>query len=180
MTSQRKVGTRVARAGTVLLMTVGLGACSLVGKSYEWERVDGPTRAPAPAKVVTAPPASGPVAGSAEDFMAYANDRVFFAFDKSDLTPESRATLDRQAQWLSRYPNTTVRIEGNTDERGTREYNLALGERRAEAVRVYLVSHGLSASRFYTISYGEERPLEPGVYDRNRNAHTVVITTGTR
>jgi peptidoglycan-associated lipoprotein len=151
-----------------------LGACTT---SYDWREVAGPARA-AP-RVVEQPLNVVNNGGSAADFAAYANDRVFFDFDKSALKPDAIATLDKQADWLNRYPNVSVRIEGNTDDRGTREYNIALGERRANAVRAYLMNKGIAQSRFYTVSYGEERPIEqPGSADRNRNARTVVITTG--
>jgi peptidoglycan-associated lipoprotein len=106
--------------------------------------------------------ARGPVPGSKEDFVANVGDRVFFAFDKSELTSDSRRTLDRQAAWLKQWSNQRLTVEGHCDERGTREYNLALGERRANAVKDYLVASGVSASRLSTISYGKERPIVLG------------------
>jgi peptidoglycan-associated lipoprotein len=116
--------------------------------------------------------------GSQQDLEASAGDRVFFAFDRSDITPEARETLTRQADWLRRYPNVTVTIEGHCDERGTREYNLALGERRAQAAKNVLVALGIPASRISTISYGKERPAVVGsteeAYAQNRRAVTVV------
>ena len=116
--------------------------------------------------------------GSQQDLEASAGDRVFFAFDRSDITPEARETLARQADWLRRYPNVTVTIEGHCDERGTREYNLALGERRAQAVKNVLVALGIPASRISTISYGKERPAVVGsseeAYAQNRRAVTTV------
>ena len=109
---------------------------------------------------------------------ATAGDRVFFAFDSAEITPEAQLVLQRQAEWLKRYPNVTATIEGHTDERGTREYNLALGERRAQAARNVLVALGISPSRISTISYGKERPAVPGAteetYAQNRRAVTVV------
>jgi peptidoglycan-associated lipoprotein len=118
------------------------------------------------------------VPGSQQDLEATAGDRVFFAFDRSDITPESQQILTRQADWLRRYPNVTVTIEGHCDERGTREYNLALGERRAQAVKNVLVASGIPASRISTISYGKERPAVVGsteeAYAQNRRAVTVV------
>ena len=109
---------------------------------------------------------------------ATAGDRIFFAFDSSEITPEARLVLQRQAEWLKRYANVTVTIEGHTDERGTREYNLALGERRALAARNVLVALGIPDSRISTISYGKERPAVPGsteeAYAQNRRAVTVV------
>jgi peptidoglycan-associated lipoprotein len=113
----------------------------------------------------SSPPPSrptGPVPGSKEDFVANVGDRVFFAFDHSDLSSDARGTLDRQAAWLNQWSNQRLTIEGHCDERGTREYNLALGERRANAVKDYLVARGVSASRLSTISYGKERPIVLG------------------
>src|SRR5215471_256248 len=116
--------------------------------------------------------------GSQQDLEASAGDRVFFAFDRSDITPEAQETLTRQADWLRRYPNVTVTIEGHCDERGTREYNLVLGERRAQAVKNVLVASGIPASRISTISYGKERPAVVGsteeAHAQNRRAVTVV------
>jgi len=112
------------------------------------------------------------------DLEASAGDRVFFAFDRSDITPEAQQILARQADWLRRYPNVTVTIEGHCDERGTREYNLALGERRAQAVKNVLGAMGIPAARVSTISYGKERPAVPGsseeAYAQNRRAVTTV------
>jgi peptidoglycan-associated lipoprotein len=116
--------------------------------------------------------------GSQQDLEASAGDRVFFAFDRSDITPESQQILARQADWLRRYPNVTVTIEGHADERGTREYNLALGERRAQAVKNVLGASGIPAARISTISYGKERPAVVGsseeAYAQNRRAVTTV------
>src|ERR1700758_2647259 len=116
--------------------------------------------------------------GSQQDLEASAGDRIFFSFDRSDISPEARETLARQADWLRRYPNVTVTIEGHCDERGTREYNLALGERRAQAAKNVLVALGIPASRISTISYGKERPAVVGsteeAYAQNRRAVTVV------
>ena len=118
------------------------------------------------------------VPGSQQDLEASAGDRIFFAFDRSDITPEAQEILARQADWLRRYPNVTVTIEGHCDERGTREYNLALGERRAQAAKNVLVATGIPASRISTISYGKERPAVLGsteeAYAQNRRAVTVV------
>ena len=121
---------------------------------------------------------SSVVPGSKEDFIQNVGDRVFFDFDKSVVKPEGQQTLQRQAEWLKRYPNVTVTIEGHTDERGTREYNLALGERRAEAVKNVLIALGIPAGRMTTISYGKERPAVPhsdeSSYAQNRRGVTVV------
>lgn len=103
--------------------------------------------------------------GTQADFAVNVGDRVFFGYDRYDLAPEARATLEKQAQWVNQYAGITVTIEGHADERGTREYNLALGERRAESVKNYLIALGVDASRIQTISYGKERPAVPGSDD---------------
>jgi peptidoglycan-associated lipoprotein len=116
--------------------------------------------------------------GSQQDLVATAGDRVFFAFDSAEISPEGQQILQRQAEWLRRYPNVDVTIEGHCDERGTREYNLALGERRAQAATNVLVALGISAARLSTISFGKERPAVPGssedAYAQNRRAVTVI------
>lgn len=116
--------------------------------------------------------------GSTRDFVENVGDRVFFALDSSSLTSEGRSTLDKQAAWLKKYSSTKVTVEGHADERGTREYNLALGERRALAAKNYLTAAGIEASRLTTISYGKERPAVVGnteaAYSQNRRGVTVV------
>jgi len=119
------------------------------------------------------------VPGSRADFLqSVPSDRIFFAFDSYSVDAESRQTLDAQAAWLGRNPNVRVTIEGHADERGTREYNLALGDRRANAARAYLESRGVSPSRMQVISWGKERPAVEGssesAYAQNRRAVTVV------
>jgi peptidoglycan-associated lipoprotein len=116
--------------------------------------------------------------GSQQDFVVNVGDRVFFETDSSELTDQARATLDKQAQWLGNYNRYAFTIEGHADERGTREYNIALGARRAETVREYLVSRGVSAQRMRTISYGKERPValcnDISCWSQNRRAVTVL------
>jgi peptidoglycan-associated lipoprotein len=116
--------------------------------------------------------------GSQQDFVVNVGDRVFFETDSSELTPQARATLDKQAQWLGQYNRYAFTIEGHADERGTREYNIALGARRAETVREYLISRGLPAQRMRTISYGKERPValcnDISCWSQNRRAVTVL------
>jgi peptidoglycan-associated lipoprotein len=116
--------------------------------------------------------------GSREDFQQNVGDRVFFDFDKSDIKPEGRTVLQRQADWLKKFPNVTVTVEGHCDERGTREYNLALGERRASAVKKMLVALGVAPNRVSTISYGKERPAVVGsteaAWAQNRRGVTVI------
>jgi peptidoglycan-associated lipoprotein len=117
------------------------------------------------------------VPGSQQDLAATAGDRVFFAFDRADISGEGRQTLQRQAEWLHRFPNVAVRIEGHCDERGTREYNLALGERRANAVKNILIAEGISPARIATISYGKERPIVVGSNEEAWAQNRVAITT---
>jgi peptidoglycan-associated lipoprotein len=123
-------------------------------------------------------PTTGVTPGSKEDFVQNVGDRVFFAFDKSDITPEARTILQRQADWLKKYPAVTVTVEGHCDERGTREYNLALGERRATAAKNVLVALGVPANRVSTISYGKERPAVVGsneaAWAQNRRGVTTI------
>jgi peptidoglycan-associated lipoprotein len=113
--------------------------------------------------------------GSPQDFVVNVGDRVFFETDSTDLTPTAVATLDRQAQWLSRYPRYSVLIEGHADERGTREYNFSLSARRSQVVRDYLASRGVG--RLRTVSYGKERPVavcnDISCWSQNRRAVTV-------
>ena len=116
--------------------------------------------------------------GSQQDFVVNVGDRVFFETDSSELTPQSRATLDKQAQWLTNYSQYAFTVEGHADERGTREYNIALGARRAQTVRDYLISRGIDANRMRTISYGKERPVavcnDISCWSQNRRAVTVL------
>jgi peptidoglycan-associated lipoprotein len=119
--------------------------------------------------------------GSQQDFVVNVGDRVFFENDSSELTPQSIATLEKQAQWLQVYNQYTFTIEGHADERGTREYNIALGARRAQTVRDYLTSRGVSPQRMRTISYGKERPVavcnDISCWSQNRRAVTVLNTS---
>lgn len=124
---------------------------------------------------------SGPVPGSQADFVAFTRgqDTIYFDTDRYNIDSEDQAALATQAQWLMRYPAKRATIEGHCDERGTREYNLALGERRANAAKAYLVSLGVDAGRLATVSYGKERPIALGSdeasWARNRRAVTVTI-----
>ena len=124
---------------------------------------------------------SGQIApGSQEDLVANVGDRVFFDTDKSSLSDEARATLQCQAAWMELYPNLTFTLEGHADERGTREYNLALGGRRANAAKDYLVSLGVNGGRLNTVSYGKERPVclesNENCWAQNRRAVTIVAS----
>jgi peptidoglycan-associated lipoprotein len=122
--------------------------------------------------------AGAAVPGSQQDFVVNVGDRVFFETDQTDLTPQGRATLDKQAQWLAQYNRYTFTVEGHADERGTREYNIALGAKRAQSVREYLIARGIDASRLRTISYGKERPVavcdDISCWSQNRRAVTVL------
>jgi peptidoglycan-associated lipoprotein len=127
----------------------------------------------------TAALAAGAAApGSQQDFVVNVGDRVFFDTDSSELTPQARATLDKQAQWLNNYNRYSFTIEGHADERGTREYNIALGARRAQTVREYLASRGIAPQRMNTISYGKERPVavcdDISCWSQNRRAVTAL------
>ena len=121
---------------------------------------------------------SGPVPGSEEDLVANVGDRVFFEFNRSNLKPDARATLDKQSAWLAKYPNVNVQVAGNCDDRGTEEYNLALGQRRANSAADYLKAKGVSGARITTISYGKDRPTctenTEQCWAQNRNAITSV------
>lgn len=121
--------------------------------------------------------------GSLEDFRVNVGERVYFDLDQYSLDSDDQDILKRQAAWLASYPNVRILIAGNADERGTREYNLALGERRANAVKEYLVSLGVSASRVDTVSYGKERPVAAGSNDQswalNRNGWTQIVSGAT-
>jgi peptidoglycan-associated lipoprotein len=148
-----------------------LAACETAPNAGNTGATTGQTTAPAPAPNAITP-------GSQADLRATAGDRVFFAYDKSDITAESRQILQKQADWMKKYQSVTVTIEGHCDERGTREYNLALGERRATAVKNVLVALGIPANRVSTISYGKERPAVVGsneaAWAQNRRGVTTV------
>lgn len=120
--------------------------------------------------------------GSAQDFVVNVGDRIFFTTDQTDISSANRATLDKQAQWLQQYPRNNVTIEGHADERGTREYNIALGARRATNTKNYLVSRGIAPNRIRTISYGKERPVavcnDISCWSQNRRAVTVLNNAG--
>jgi peptidoglycan-associated lipoprotein len=180
---------RVLRLTLIVAATAAVAACSTpkpAGPVTPTPR--GPSEAPyAPPReggpVSQSETPSGPIPGSAQDFVINAGDVVYFDTDSYSLRGDARPILDAQAGWLSRYSAVRVRIEGNCDERGTREYNFALGARRATAVRDYLVSRGISAGRIETISYGKEKPVDGGsgedAWQHNRNARTD-ITQGAR
>jgi len=136
-----------------------------------------------PTETFTAPLGTKVTPGSQEDLVVNVGDRVFFDFDKFNLKPDARKTLEKQAAWLKANPAVRISIEGHADERGTREYNLALGERRANAAKDYLISLGINPGRVKTISYGKERPVAMGsneaAWAQNRRSVSVVSAAGT-
>ena len=115
-----------------------------------------------------------------QDFVVNVGDRVYFDYDQFTVGAAATPVLTAQAAWLNRYPSVQVRIEGNADERGTEEYNLALGARRANSIRDFLVTHGVAGGRVSTVSYGKEKPIDPGTdeqaWAKNRNGHTAIIS----
>jgi peptidoglycan-associated lipoprotein len=154
---------------TAFALVLALAACSSTSNETATSQGAGAQSATRPA---------GPTPGSQEDLAASVGDRVFFGFDRSELTRESQQVLNQQAAWLKRFPQARVTIQGHADERGTREYNLALGNRRAAAVQRYLVSQGIEAPRVSVISYGKECPRAVGTgeaaWSQNRRAVTGV------
>ena len=176
----------IVRLALIAVAAASLAACA----TRKAPPPPAPTPAPAPAPEPAPPPAptppapvvpTGPTPGSVQDFVVNVGERVFFDYDSHALRAEGSAMLDAQAAWLARYPHVVVRIEGNADERGTREYNFALGARRANSVRDYLVSKGVAGSRIETVSYGKEKPIDGGTteeaWGKTRNAHTA-LTAG--
>ena len=165
-----KLGLRFAVAAAAML---AVAACSSTDDQS----------ASTPATSIDSSASSTVTPGTQEDLVTNVGDRVFFETDKSTLDSEARATLQRQAAWMKTYPNLAFTVEGHADERGTREYNLGLGSRRANAVKDYLVSLGVPASRLKTISYGKERPVcldsTETCWAQNRRAVTVVTSGAT-
>ena len=177
----------------VRLAAVGLAVTAIAACTPRQPVQSGAGETPPPANDRYNDNGAGPVSGgnlgaaapgSEQDFIVNIGDRVYFDLDRYTIRSEAFPRLDAQVAWLQRYPSVTIRIEGNADERGTREYNLALGARRAESVRAYLVQRGVSAGRIDTISYGKERPIAAGsneeAFARNRNAHTAIVSGATR
>jgi peptidoglycan-associated lipoprotein len=170
-------------AATLLLAACGSDSeeiAELTGQGSGPPTLPAPSPPPQIAAVPTAPMPSGPMQGSPEDFVVNVGDRVFFDYDIYELKPSARTILEQQATWLQRYPTYTITVEGHADERGTREYNLALGERRANAVKNYLVALGISPDRVATLSYGKERPAVLGSNEAAwaQNRRGVSVLTG--
>jgi peptidoglycan-associated lipoprotein len=155
---------RAFKFGAALLIGFALGACAK-------NNADGLDAMNGAGAAAGAP-------GSYQDFASNVGDRVFFETDQTELTTTAQATLDKQAAWLNQYGRYTFTVEGHADERGTREYNFALGARRAESTKNYLIAKGVSAARIKTISYGKERPVvvcnDISCWSQNRRAVTVL------
>lgn len=160
----RSFGLRIA---AVSVVAAALGACAS-NKELQPDALSGKYGAATP--------------GSQRDFTQNVGDIVYFSTDSVELTPEATQTLIKQAQWLQQYPQYTITIEGHADERGTREYNIALGARRATTVRNFLSQHGVNGARIRTISYGKERPVavcnDISCWSQNRRAQTVLNSGG--
>jgi len=172
----------------ISLATALLAACASHPKPLPLAAPQAPApQSPPPAPYTPPPPPpavqSQAMPGTVQDFVVNVGDRVYFDFDQYTIRTDGESVLAAQAAWLNRYPAVRIRVEGNADERGTREYNFALGARRANAVKTFLTQHGVDASRIATVSYGKERPIDSGAgetsWQHNRNAHTA-ITEGAR
>lgn len=161
LSTVRRAGIRLA---TVFMVALSVAACTNTPKP-EGDLAGNGKNSPA-------------TPGSARDFATNVGDIVYFSTDQTDLSPEAQQTLANQARWLQQYAQYTITIEGHADERGTREYNLALGERRATAAKNFLVSSGIPATRISTTSFGKERPAVLGndesAWGQNRRAVTVI------
>lgn len=174
----RRLGRVMLAGGMVLLAATACARRPVV--SAATDTVVAPSVMAPGASVNSGAVAPAILPGTRQDFVVNVGDRVFFDLDSHTIRSDAFARLDAQARWLQQFPQVMVRIEGNADERGTREYNLALGARRANAIRNYLVDRGVSASRIDTISYGKERPIATGSteasFAQNRNGHTAIIS----
>jgi peptidoglycan-associated lipoprotein len=171
------------RLAAVAAAAAALAACSTPKPPPPAPVAQAPTAPPAPERPRAPPVAqapTGPAPGSIQDFVVNVGDRVYFDYDKYDIRTDAQPVLAAQAAWLVKYPSVKVRIEGNADERGTREYNLALGSRRSNSLKDFLVSHGVTTERIETISYGKEMPIDPGsteeAFAKNRNGHTAIVS----
>ncbi|MEZ5850763.1 MAG: peptidoglycan-associated lipoprotein Pal [Hyphomicrobiaceae bacterium] len=162
--------TPIVRGLLVALMASGIAACANQGQK-SGEALLGPNSG----KYGKGAPATP---GSARDFSQNVGDIVYFSTDSTDLTPEAQQTLQGQARWLQRYSQYTITIEGHADERGTREYNIGLGAKRAETVKRFLARNGVNGQRIRTISYGKERPVavcdDISCWSQNRRAQTIL------
>ena len=178
---------RVVRLALIGLAAASLAACASRPKPAGPVAPTPPSQPTAPPYTPTPAPQSpvdqGALPGTVQDFVVNVGERIYFDTDSYDVRADAQPVLAAQAQWLNRYPAVKVRIEGNADERGTREYNLALGARRANAIREFLVAQGVSGARIETLSYGKEKPIDGGSSEeswaKNRNGRTA-ITDGAR
>ena len=171
--SERNEATVLTRVVAAVLVALALGACANQGPKPEDARLG-------PGGLGSARGNAKP--GSAQDFSQNVGDIVYFSTDATDLSPEAQQTLGNQARWLQQYSQYTITIEGHADERGTREYNIGLGAKRAESVKAYLARNGITGSRIRTISYGKERPVavcnDISCWSQNRRAQTVLNNRG--
>jgi peptidoglycan-associated lipoprotein len=188
MTPMKPRTRTAARAVTIIAALAALAACAKPPAPVATPDTPPAQVAPPPPQQVgpqpPAPTASqAPIPGSPQDFIVNVGERVYFDLDEYVLRADALPVLDAQAAWLARYPAVNVQLEGNADERGTVEYNFALGARRANAVRDHLVSRGVAAGRIQTVSYGKERLIDTGTteeaHQANRNVRTG-ITSGAR
>ena len=167
MMAARRLAPVIARIGAAMVLCLAVAGCA-----NDAPKPDGRFG-----------PGGGPVVpGSARDFSVNVGDIVYFTTDSTDLSPEAQETLTKQARWLSQYAQFTITIEGHADERGTREYNIALGAKRATTVRNFLAGRGINGGRIRTISYGKERPVavcnDISCWSQNRRAQTVLNSRG--
>ena len=167
------LGARSIRFVAILAATLAMAACSNTPKPEDQLGQGG----------LGANGKGGPTTpGSQRDFTQNVGDLVYFSTDQTDLTPEAQQTLSNQARWLQQYAQYSITIEGHADERGTREYNIGLGSKRAESVRAFLTRNGIAAARIRTISYGKERPVavcnDISCWSQNRRAQTVLNNRG--
>jgi peptidoglycan-associated lipoprotein len=178
------VAKPIVRLALIGVSAAALAACASHPKPGPEAPPPPPPQQPLPPPPPPPPQAGPPVGritpGSVQDFVINVGDRVYFDFNDFNIRADAQPVLVAQAAWLNRYGAVEVRIEGNCDERGTREYNLALGARRANSVRDFLVAHGVNPARISTISYGKERPIDPGegeeAWAKDRNAHTAIVS----
>lgn len=171
------MGARIISLLAVFAVVLSLGACSKDNDKVQ-TAATGSENTQTTTNNGTDVNSTNVAPGTQQDLVVNVGDRVYFGYDQNDLTAEARTQIERQAQWLKQYGNVNVMVEGHCDERGTREYNLALGEKRATAVRNYLIAQGVSANRVQSISYGKERPAVMGAdetsWAQNRRGVLVV------
>jgi peptidoglycan-associated lipoprotein len=179
MTASKSPKNILLKSAILTASVLALAAC---GQKPPPELPPAPTTntGPSTATTQTRPVETGPVPGSQADFLAtVSSDRVFFDTDRFNIDTQDQQTLQSQARWLSQYPSKRIIVEGHADERGTRDYNLALGERRANSAKNYLVALGIAPSRIQVVSYGKERPDALGsneqAWAQNRRAVTVTV-----